>query len=130
MIKGGLCEERFKARGKRERGSKMAIDWLLYHNCIEIKRGWCRIIKVPRKIYSFRWPIDNICKLYGGDAEIGWRRFIRDIAIPLCKKKTKFRLSKLKTWGVDQAAKEFAVVLAVKRLKGESVKMLGTGLPQ
>ncbi len=129
MIKGGLCEERFRARRKRERGSELAVNWLLYNNCIEIKGGWCRIIKVPRKIYSFRWPIDNIMKLHGGDAEIGWHRFISEIALPLYRKKTKFRLSKLQTWGADQAAKEFAVKLAVKRLTDGNVGLLETGKP-
>ena len=133
MIKGGLCEGRFKARQKRERGTELAINWLLYHNCIEIKGGWCRVIKVPGKLHSFRWPIDNICKLYGGEAEIGWRRFISDIALPLYKKKTKFRLSKLQTWGADQAAKEFAIKFAIRRLEGaksgEASFGLTTGKP-
>ncbi len=129
MIKGGDCEKRFKARKKRERGAALAIDWLLYHNCIEIKGGWCRIINIPKKIVSFRWPIDNVMKLHGGEAELGWRRFISDIALPLFRKKTKFRLSKLQTWGADQAAKEFAVALAIRRLTGEGLSMLSTGKP-
>ena len=129
MIKGGDCEKRFKARHKREKGAELAINWLLYHNCIEIKGGWCKIIKIPRKIVSFRWPIDNICKVYGGDAELGWRRFISDIALPLYRKKTKFRLSKLQTWGADKAAQEVAVKIAIARLTAKPVGIIETGKP-
>ncbi len=129
MIKGGLCEQRFKARRKRERGVVLAINWLLYNNCIEIKGGWCRIISVPRKIYSFRWPIDNIMKLHGGDAELGWRRFISEIALPLYRKKTKFRLSKLGTWGADKVAQEFVVKSAARRMLNESTADLIDGRP-
>lgn len=130
MIEGGVCEWLFKTRRKRDKGTKLAVDWLLYNNCIEIKRGWCRITNIPKKLYSFRWPIDNICKIYGGDAEIGWRRFISDIAIPIYKKKTKFRLSKLETWGADAAAREYAVKVAVRRLTGsESSDAIPDGKP-
>lgn len=129
MIKGGDCEIRFRARRNQEKGVKLAVDWLVYNNCIEIKRGWCRIIKIPKKLYSYHWPIDNICKEYGSGAELGWRRFISHIARPLHKKKTKFRLFKLETWGEDAVARKFAVALALRRLTGKSLAGLTDGKP-
>ena len=114
IIKGGNCEKIFKQRSDRERGTRIAIDWLLNNNCIEICKGWCKITKVPNKILSMWWVIDNICKVYGGDAEIGWHRFIQDIAVPLHKTGKKFRLIQLKRWGANEAAMEFAFSASVK----------------
>ncbi len=115
--KGGGCEKMFKCRRKRERGVELAIDWLLNNNCIDIKKGWCKITKMPEKVCSFRWPIDNICVPYGGDAEIGWRRFMQDLATPLFKSGEKFRLSTLKKWANDLAALEFAFSGTFKQMK-------------
>lgn len=110
IIKGGNCEKWFKARSNRERGVRMAIDWLLNHNCIEISKGWCKIVKVPVRLYS-RWVIKHCSSC---DVEIGWRRFISEIARPLCKKGESFRLTKLKRWGADKAALEFAFTATVR----------------
>ncbi len=117
IIKGGNCERWFKARSKREYGVRLAIDWLLNHNCITISKGWCKIVKLPLKLLALRWVIDNVCHLYGGDVEIGWRRFISEIARPLYKKGEKFRLTHLKKWGADKAALEFAVTSTFKHHK-------------
>ena len=112
IIKNGNCEKRFKSRSKRERGVRMAIDWLLNHNCIDIRKGWCKIVKVPTKLYSLKWVIKH-CQ--GCDIEIGWCRFITEIAKPVFEKGTKFRLARLKKWGADKAALEFALTASVRQ---------------
>lgn len=114
IIKGGNCEKWFKSRSNRECGVRMAIDWLLNHNCIEIRKGWCKIIKVPTKLYSLRWVI-KFC--HSVDIEIGWRRFISEIARPLCEKGEKFRLTQLKKWDADKAALQFALTSTFKHHK-------------
>jgi len=111
IIKGGNCEKWFKARSNREVGVRMAIDWLLNHNCININKGMCKIVKVPTKLHSLKWVI-NFCN--SSDIEIGWRRFISEIAIPLYKKGKEFKLTQLKKWGADKAALEFALMASIK----------------
>ena len=107
IIKGGGCEKIFKARRKRERGAELAINWLLNHGCIDINKGWCKIIKMPKCVRGFRWVID-VCKVHGGDAEIGWRRFMQDVAQPVFDSGKKFRVSKLHEWGATVASMEFS----------------------
>ena len=114
IIKGGNCEKWFKARSQREAGVRMAIDWLLNHNCIDIHKGLCKIVKIPTKLYSLKWVI-RLCK--SGDIEIGWRRFISEIARPLAKEGKRFRLAQLKKWGANKAALEFAFTASVRNRK-------------
>lgn len=108
MFKGGVCESIFKQRQGREKGTRLAWNWLLDNKCVEVNRGWYKIIKLPKKLRSFCWPIDSICKVHGGDAEIGWRRFISDIAAQLLNKKS-FRLKWMEKWIVDLASFEIAL---------------------
>ena len=110
IIKGGNCEKWFKSRSQREIGVRMAIDWLLNHNCIDIHKGWCRIVKIPAKLYS-RWVIKHCSSC---DIEIGWRRFISEIAKPLFEEGKKFKLTQLKKWGANKAALEFAVTSTIR----------------
>lgn len=114
MIKGGVCEGIFTKRSERERGACMAIDWLLNHNCIEMCKGKYKIVKVPKKLDALRWVINNVWKLWGTDAEIGWRRMIIDIAIPLCKSGKEFSLKWLKKQADDLAAHEFALASTIR----------------
>ncbi len=114
IIKGGNCEKWFKSRSQRELGVKMAINYLLNHNCIDIHNGMCKIVKVPPRLYSMRWVIQHCGAC---DIEIGWRRFISEIARPLQEDGKSFRLSTLKKWGVDKAALEFAITSTFKNHK-------------
>ena len=108
IIKGGGCEKIFKARRNRERGADLAVNWLLNHGCVNINKGWCQIIKMPKCVRQLKWVIKNVCHIYGGDAEIGWRRFMQDVAQPTFESKEKFRVSKLQEWGATIASMEFS----------------------
>lgn len=114
IIKGGNCEKWFKRRSERERGVRMAIDYLLNHDCIEIIKGMCKIISIPKKFWSMKWVIKHCSSC---DVEIGWRRFISDIARPLLESQKKFKLSTLKRWGADKASLEFAFTQTFKNKK-------------
>ena len=114
IIKGGNCEKWFKRRSARELGVRNAIDYLLNHNCIEIQNSWCKIVKIPPRFFKMRWVIQHCSSC---DVEIGWRRFVSDIAVPLEKSGTKFRLSTLKRWGANKAALEFALMTTFKKHK-------------
>lgn len=111
IIKGGNCEKWFKARSNRERGVRMAIDYLLNHNCIEIIKSMCKIVKVPKQFSSMNWVIKHCSSC---DIEIGWRRFVSEIARPLLESGEKFKLSTLKRWGADKAALEFAFTATIR----------------
>ncbi len=106
IIKGGNCEKWFKRRSLREQGVRMAIDYLLNHNCIEIQKGLCQIVKIPPRFFKMRWVIQHCSSC---DIEIGWRRFVSEIAVPLQESGRKVRLSTFKKWGADKAALEFAL---------------------
>ncbi len=114
IIRGGNCEKWFKNRSQRELGVRMAIDYLLNHNCIDIHDGMCKIVKVPPRLCSLRWVIKHCGAC---DIEIGWRRFISEIAIPLRREGKSFRLTQLKKWGADKAALQFALTRSIKKHK-------------
>lgn len=109
IIKGGACEKRFQAKAKRERGVDIAMQYLIDNKCIITNHGWSQIVRIPSTATNMRWIIRNVCKLWGGDVEIGWRRFIQEIAIPLYDSKKKFRMSHLKKWGQYTARSEFSL---------------------
>lgn len=108
MIKGGVCEGIFKQRRHREKGVRRAWLWLTYHKCTVNNNGWLKIIKIPNKLTDLQWVIDNVCVPYGGDAEIGWRRFMQDVATPLLNGKS-FRLKWMKKWITDLASFEMGL---------------------
>lgn len=114
IIKGGNCEKWFKSRSLRERGVRMAIDYLLNHNCIEIIKGMCKIVRIPKQFSIMNWVIKHCSSC---DIEIGWRRFVTEIARPLFETQEKFRLSTLKRWGADKASLEFALTSTFKHHK-------------
>lgn len=104
MIKDGVCERIFRQRELREQGARLAWNWLEKHNCVKIRNGWYKIIKLPQKIFAFQYVI-NTC--HDGDIEIGWRRFTNDIAKQLYKNHRKFRLAWMQKWIAGIAALEF-----------------------
>jgi hypothetical protein len=108
IIKGGNCEKMFKNRNQREKGTADAVNWLLHNDCMNIFKGWCQIVKFPKRLQNMRWVIRQ-CSGKPTDYELGWRRFMSDIALPLYRSKKKFRLSQLKKWGADLAALEFVL---------------------
>lgn len=104
MIKGGVCEEIFKRRGRRESGARLAWDWLVKYKCVGVKNGWYKIIRLPRSVSSLRFVIN---KCHNGDKEIGWRRFISDVIKQLFDDHRKFRLAWMQRWIEDIASFEF-----------------------
>ncbi len=95
IIKGGICDKRHQSRVARERGAQLFLNELIERKCIESNNGWLKIVKlsrIPEKgIYA-------IGAAYGGDGEIGYRRFRRDVVEQLYHKKQIFRMKWLKKW--------------------------------
>jgi hypothetical protein len=87
IIKGGACEKRFRQRSGRERGVRMALDHFLGRGYIVFVNGWGSVIRLPNYVHSNKWIIPNICRVWGGDTEIGWRRFVHEIAEPYYESK-------------------------------------------
>jgi len=106
IIKGGVCEKIFKQRSKRETGADRAWQWLLDNKCIRFCNGWYQIIKLPPKILDLKYVISQT---HDGDIEIGWRRFISDVAEQLFDSKRKFRLKWMRRWVEDIASFEFGI---------------------
>lgn len=114
MIKGGVCEKLFQRRTLREQGSRIAWEWLNKNKCIRVKNGWYKITKLPQKAFALRYVI-NQC--HNGDIEIGWRRFMTDVADQLYKQHRRFRLRWMQKWIEDIASFE----LGARSEKGEAL---------
>ncbi len=140
IIKGGVCEGIFRNRKQREIGTISAVNWLLDNKCISIHKGWCQVVKFPQCLQNTNWVIKQ-CSGRGANYELGWRRFVGDIALPLYKSGKKFRLSTLKGWGANLAAFEFGIgttdgsmpnphdLEIIEQLQGKSKHIFGYAPP-
>lgn len=115
IIKGGECEKIFRRRSKREKGATIAVNWLLNNGYIRILKGWCKVTKMPN--HGMRWVIEHVGKPYGGDTEIGWHRFMQDVARPLFESGRSFRVRDLANWGAEISSLEFALAKTFKQAK-------------
>jgi len=82
------------------------FDILKGKGCLKGRNGWYSVDKMPsiseRKVY-------NIGNMYGGDVEIGYRRFQDDIVQQLFNAKKRFRIGWIEKWLDDICSFEFGV---------------------
>jgi len=104
VIKNGNCEREFRERYGREKGVALCWQWLQDNKCVKIKKGWYKIVKMPKKILDFDWVIENVYHNVGGNGEIGWRRFLTDVVGQLYKDKRSFRYKHMELWMHDIAS--------------------------
>ncbi len=105
IIKGGVCDKRHHSRAARERGARLFLNELIKRKCIESNNGWLKIVKLP--IIPKR-KISAIGAAYGGDSEVGYRRFRSDVVEQLYHKKHIFRMNWLEKWLEGICSFEFA----------------------